>query len=62
MTGGEGEGAEPADGWSDDGVQFYDAEVVEEGELGVDEIGNVEVRKTGAEGLTGFGIDGSGAG
>ena len=39
-----------------------DSEVIEEGDLGIDEIGGVEVGEGGAEGFAGFGIDGSGAG
>lgn len=62
VAGGEGEGAEAADGGTDDGVEFCDAEVIEEWELGVDEIGDVEMGEGRAEGLTRFRIDGSGAG
>ena len=43
-------------------MELLDAEVIEERNLGVDEIGGVEVGKGRAKGLAGFGIDGSRAG
>lgn len=62
MPGGEGEGAESTDGGTGDRVEFFDAEVVEEGEVGVDQVGRIEVGKGGAKRLVGFGVNAGGAG
>ncbi len=62
MPGREGEGAESADRGTDGGVEFFDAEVVEEREMGVDNVGDIEMGEGGAEGLAGFGVDAGRAG
>lgn len=62
VAGREGEGAETADGGSGNSVELLDTEVIEKGEVGVDEIGDVEVGKAGAMGLVGFRVDTGGAG
>lgn len=62
MIGGEGEAGKTAGGWADDGFEFIDAEVVEEEDLGIDDIAGADVREFGAVGFIGFGIRGGGTG
>lgn len=61
MAGGERDGEEPADRGADGGVELIDAEMIEKGDLSLNEIRDIEVREGGAEGLAGFGIDTGGA-
>ena len=62
IAGRKGQSEEAAHGGSDDGVKLLDAEVVEERDLGFDEVGDGNVGKGGAKGLACFRVDVGGAG
>lgn len=62
VSGGEGEGAEPTDRRADGGMEFCDAKVIEEREVGIDDVSDVEVGEGCSEAFSGFGIDAGRAG
>jgi len=62
VASGKVEGENAAERCANHGVQFSDAEVVEQGDLGVDNVAEADVRKLSAERFAGFWIDGGGAG
>ena len=57
IAGRKGQGEEAADGGADDGVELLDPEMVEERDLGFDEVGDGEVWEGGSERFSGFRID-----
>lgn len=59
---GKVDGEETTDGGADDGVELGNAEVVDQGELGIDDIASADGGEGGAVGFGGGGVDGSGAG
>ncbi len=62
IAGRKSQSEESAHGGADDGVELLDAEVVEERDLGFDEVGNGNVGKGGAKRLACFRVDIGGAG
>lgn len=62
VEGGEVDGEQTTDGGADDGVELGDAEVVDESELGIDDIASADGGERGAVGFGGSGVDGGRAG
>lgn len=61
VKGGEVDGEQASDGGADDGVELGDAEVVEQNELGVDDISSANGGEGSAVGFGGNWVDGGGA-